>query len=662
MNKVAYASVSDLSALEHFLTSLRPPAEGLFRVYRGQTRAYTNGPDHAHLVLPTGARGGYQKAWDPGYERLVFKYVADCGFYKERGDSRNAIIWMPALLQHYGHGSFFLDVSSDLLTALWFSTHKYAEQWIESPINVGKQHTINRRIRIATYSDAVPNETSAVLYVFDVPRWDGRGLVERGLLVDLLKLSEGQYLAALAARLRVQSASLIYAFDPVHDRRNLSDAIRAIVTLEPVFMYSLPPQLKRSTSEVFPPPGEDQLYSALMNIPQRLCVQPLRLEHPLSVQLYRDDGGAETQTNLGPVSICSPVLFHQALLGSSEAAQLTNGGCRGHDITTALPILLETSFLINMPQTDLGGWIESTLPFGIAERMADRSAASVYIELSSLDVCRDWLYGQGVTLRGIWLIREHPHYTIVLCGQVGLQAPKFGVSKFQYDSVRGVFELVSSEPWSSVRAFDAKLALLATLTLLRDLSPGYRPPALYGLGMEGFMQVRSIFEPQLAIATIEKLADVLYIVPRTLDGDLYKGLRFTFDTKKSWDEERIMTDLDGYFDHVREPFYSWYLGEALCSFHLAHSRFDRVIEIANASIAAISGLRSSLNIPGMVTELQCMRAWALFQSGQRRSACQSLAEARQELQKRSADGDIDKDKLARIEQIYASLGCSAVIG
>src|SRR5262249_26178259 len=155
------------------------------------------------------------------YERLVFKYVADCGFYKERGDSKNVIVWMPALLQHYGHGSFFLDVSSDLLTALWFSTHKYAEHGIESPINVGKQYTISRRIRIATYSDAVPNETSPVLYVFDVPRWDGRDPVERGLLIDLLELSEGQYLAALAARLRVQSASLIYAFDPVHDRRNL---------------------------------------------------------------------------------------------------------------------------------------------------------------------------------------------------------------------------------------------------------------------------------------------------------------------------------------------------------------------------------------------------------------------------------------------------------
>ena len=122
MTNVGYASVRDLGSLERFLASLGPPAAGLVRVYRGQTRAYTAGPDRSPLLLPAGARDGYQKAWDPGYERLVFTYVADCGFYEARGDWKNAIVWMPALLQHYGHGSFFLDVSSDFLIGLWFMT------------------------------------------------------------------------------------------------------------------------------------------------------------------------------------------------------------------------------------------------------------------------------------------------------------------------------------------------------------------------------------------------------------------------------------------------------------------------------------------------------------------------------------------------------------
>jgi FRG domain-containing protein len=664
MTSVPSATVNNLGALQRFLKSLGSPPAGFVRVYRGQTRAYTTAFDRSPLLLPAGARDGYKRAWDPGYERLVFTYVADYGFYEDRGDWKNAIVWMPALLQHYGHGSFFLDVSSDLLISLWFSIHQYTEQSIDLPVMAGNQYTINRRIRMASYV-AISNdvkEYSPVLYVLDVPRWNGRGALSRGQLVDLLALREGQALAPLASRLRVQSASLIYAFDPVHDRRNLADAVRAIVSLEPEFVSDPPPELKRRTLEIFPAPADDRLYKVLLNIPQRLCTGPVRVEHPLSIQMFID-GGSVHQSH-EPANIISPVLFYQAvfsLLGTSRLKDFSGTVPHGHDIRNAVPVLLETSFLSNMPGTNLDGWIESTLPFGIADRLADRATSSIYIEFSSLDVYQDALQGHGIILRGVWVIREHPHYIITLFGQDNLQQPELAAAEFEYDGVRGKFEITKLRPWSIDRPVDeiSRRCLFSALTLLRDLSPGYKPPALYGISVEGFMSVRSIFEPQMAFATVERVGDIAYLVPHERDGGIYRGLRFEFDAAaEEWDEGAIMTELDQYFKYVRESYYSWYLGEALCAFHLDQGRFQRMIEIANASINAIGGC----GFPGMDTELQCMRAWALFYSGETRAACQSLVKAWHELQSQAKGRDMPKEKAARIMQIYAALGCSGITG
>ena len=122
-------TAQSFSELVEILKKLPEPADGCVRVYRGQTREYLDKNGDPKL-LPALYRRGGQHMYDPSWLGTMTLFVAQKALSVIGVDYASAQLWAPALVQHYGPGSHYLDVTRDIEVALWFSLHKYHELWI----------------------------------------------------------------------------------------------------------------------------------------------------------------------------------------------------------------------------------------------------------------------------------------------------------------------------------------------------------------------------------------------------------------------------------------------------------------------------------------------------------------------------------------------------
>lgn len=117
--------VGSMGELYYVLEGLGPPMPETKRVFRGQTRQYLRTTGHPSL-LPAASRPGFNRTLDPGWT-FTASVLASALQLPQGGGSNDTFVWVPALLQHYGFGSYYLDVSADPLVALWFSLHRDGE-------------------------------------------------------------------------------------------------------------------------------------------------------------------------------------------------------------------------------------------------------------------------------------------------------------------------------------------------------------------------------------------------------------------------------------------------------------------------------------------------------------------------------------------------------
>lgn len=639
VTEVVVRSYADISSV---LASLGDPRPGARRLFRGQDRAYFDPQTSRHLLLPAIARPGGPHTYDPAWLVTIEHYFMQemtGGGYQVSGPVMT--VWAPALLQHYGPGSAYLDVTSDLETALWFALHRYDHHtfFLAAPGH------INRYVHCSWYAD-LPATAEPVLYVLDSPAWNNTGVPVHGEVVDLLALGAG-ILPEQASRLRRQHASLIYSQMDSPSGPNLDTHLRAVIHLGAGFDRATVASYYRPAAQVFPPPSADGFYNLLLQVPCRVVLDPLSLQHPLSIPCYLTETPPDALNSTAvPPEIASyaalatpvhPPFCHSFLLNdpAGEPGGPITAADRSFRFADAMPIVLEAPLWLILPSVSVpaiaADWITSALPFDIADQIADRPTDSVYFELSALEHYGprpDAIPESGVIYaRAIWLIRAAGRF---ICTIYAVDSGKLFsyIVEYTFSAHTGTFERVrwTNEPAqldeTLQSVFNTALkCLYLALTVLRDLSPGFKPPAVIANAVEvapGVLDrlLGTMLEPQAGFVTAIK--DTPYLVPKARSGTTY--LRASGSEPNA--SELWRSDPQGYpilaraFDRIRDP---WYLMEAAIELS---TWYGSIGQHKNAVVVANRGFEVARSQP----ESKIARTWESMLANLRdKSAAQAVS-------------------------------------
>jgi hypothetical protein len=622
-------TVNSLDEIHAALDALGAPVDGRVRVFRGQTREFKTAQDESSL-LPALSRRAGSPMYDPAWLGAMTMFAARDVVPDMVPDLETSLVWGPALVQHYGPGSHFLDVTHDIDVALWFAVHRYHEHWImlKGGDDAAEPQDILCSVAWSTEISALEAhavEGGPIIYVFDVEPWDGVGGPSHGQLVDLLALAPSRQLADKAARIRLQSAALIYSRPGRPEGANLHDAVSLRMICGPDFDPSQA-AARRWVQDIYPPPADDPLYKALVEFPSLMRFDPPCLQQPLPVpfQLTRplpldespnvkDLGGdgsyaspkrmrfrlkpgpdlhvvLQLQEYLSLGQHMKPPLFHPSLmagdLGHVELASRT------FTVDQALPLILEAplwSFAHGVDSArHLAGWIQSALPLGIADTIAGRATDNVYVEISPLDVVRLNQRASTDLMRALWVVRVGFDYAVTIFRTGEAETYSLTV-RYRYNPEAGLFERqeipeLEGDLEAIVRS--TLKALFITLTLLRDLSPGFKPPPSYSVISGDLFIPAPLLEPQLA--TPHQVQSAPYVIPKALDGTRY--LRASGGPRETRsipdDPAEALHELERYFPQVKALHYRAVAGVTLAALNASAGHLDRAREVAEAALEA----------------------------------------------------------------------------
>jgi hypothetical protein len=564
MRAVRAKSFADI---EQAVSDLGPPADGCERLFRGQTAAYRAAPDAPPKIVPALARGTAESNYDSAWlVRLTHLLQEVEGKHTDAVPIEFALFWAPALIQHYGPGSFYVDVTYDLATALWFGLHEWHQRWLSFDVAMGDAAVYRRVQSAAWYTPYEFRSKSSppVIFVFDVPVWDGMVIPNFGAVVNLVSGRVGDWLRANAKRLVVQHGALLHANPKLSGESDVASLARLVIELDEDFDQTTVPRLSRATTEVFPPPETDRVYATLLSLSGQIAFQPTRIEHPLGVPWYVDNApdtwpadevelsGAGDRANPAAVAIRSstdapwhnevmrfvahfqqptppwlyPDLASRAVRGDPTASMSL--GERRFRLDQALPITLESLLYTSTSAAEppeKSSWIESALPIGLPTELESRQADNVCVEFAPIDyMAANGGYYPNIP-RAAWVVRSGSDYAVAVFRQAPSGIETFR-DTFRYDAVTGSFvreELSDDDRPPAVRAMLRK-SLFLVLALLRDLTDGFKPPPLYTFSIDGRGPAAKRFPASAVVAQrarLHKIARGRAFAPRLLNGKPY---------------------------------------------------------------------------------------------------------------------------------------------
>lgn len=519
------AAAATFADIEEILRAAGPPAPGHRRVFRGQTRAWLT-KDGGHTITPALGRTA-QPACDPSWvTRMTRSIGADALAQGDGVPPELFLVWSPALIQQYGPGSFFVDVTFDPATALWFAFHEWQSRISRALIGTDVTGMYHRDIPLAWYRPlrgAAAGTVRPVLYVFDLPEWDGNILPLGVSVVDPWTSPVSGWIETQSTRLGAQHAALVHANARFTDHGDIGPFASLAIELADRFDRSTVPGLERPTHAIFPTPDRDPFYAQLLALPAQQCFDPTRLQHPLNVYWYVS-GDTPADDEMRPfLQACThlrPPLLHAGLAQADGAHRFPgSAGVDGRTVlfADALPILLESVLLTSTPPVSAGGakmWNETVLASDIAATLADRSTGNVYVEFAPIDVAGPEPWSVTGFPRAAWLVRTGSAFDLHLF--FAFDRISWSHVRFDPGSDGMTARIVGGE---RVDVDMARKALYVTLALLRDLSPGEKPRPMAGLVTDGRVHPGVERVPQRA--ALQPIARGRYFVARDPNGRPY---------------------------------------------------------------------------------------------------------------------------------------------
>lgn len=313
----------DEKELLKLLRELSPTDPTVKILYRGQT---TERPliASAHRAIEDQNMRQAIPVLQATWEQMAIEWLGD------KVESLHIPLLGMAILQHYGFRSWFIDVTAEPATAIWFATHKYVSEQIAIQIN--DEPGTSRAKHIAGHAFAsvaaaryVPTSDPGFLYVLWIPRELANSYIDFR-----------SYAPKSAARIvRQQSGGVI----DLESFGRAEQFIRAIIEIPPGLMLDS----KLSLEMLFPPPWEDEVYAHLLRTP---CV--------VSEQDARPHMSQARQAHIVPLyyseqeHIARSLKYYRIIVGSYLHANVN------------LPD--DPSVSVQLPMTNPGSFIPITRP------------------------------------------------------------------------------------------------------------------------------------------------------------------------------------------------------------------------------------------------------------------------------------------------------------
>jgi hypothetical protein len=487
------APIATYSGLKSAIEAL-PIAPGTVRVYRGQTC-------DEYPLIPSGLRKPIlkQTIWHiylrQLYQSLKLEVLQDGGqmITKETLDAYE--LWFHAVAQHYGSGSEFLDVTYSLDVALWFALHSY--EVVKSLGSIGPPGApdpMNDHPKAMELVRYQPSDKPGYVYVFDLPKWNGMGSAEAGIVVDL---ADAPAVFSSSPRMRVQQGCLVYCGNKNSSPLDMKTRLVSGTPLLVSHQMSDAPHLDWRVADLFPSPKKDEWYDRFLSVPMAYTPTPppsmLRRQIPVTVYFDEQDIQYAQEVFYHNIVI-PPPLLHRVLSGfkrPDDHSQLTSLH------VDAIPIILEAPLIFPYPTGDSELWHQGLLARDIPDRcqVYDFATQSSYGEVPLTNVLFEFSPLEQIgwnrivntnvpfqLIRGIWLRRQGDDFAAALVYQDNPgPGPFLGeFIPFRYDSNVEKFvatlETNNAElPISDIPEI-AKPIFIA-LMLLRNLSPALKTEA-----------------------------------------------------------------------------------------------------------------------------------------------------------------------------------------
>lgn len=479
MNTANDRTLSSRTEVIAFLDGLPAVKPGYRRVFRGQTKDYGT-------LTPAELRQARHPRKD------LFK-VACFALATEADpsgvdDLTTLLVWTEVIAQHYGPGSKYLDVTTDMDVALWFALNDLKD----TPISLvmGDEGPVDPEADVlADLHMLLPGDAKrdpGYLMVLDLPMATSPLDYRHGAVLDLAdapaSLSDSSRIAHQHALLAWADSSASggdlspFLIDqPIQIAANLQDEISDAVTVD----------------HLFPPPRLDAWYHRLLSVPLVLEQDPesdvLHLNQAIPIALYAKDLEDGYDVTESIICLRPPLLVHELQNRLTPQNREELGGFLPEDATI---IVLEEPLYLLTPPIDSGQWFEESIADGlpsVAPVQTDTGSSldsvqldRVYLEFSPLELT-DWHQVESSTETkplhaGTYIERSNNEYRIWTItrnlpnGQHEVDGPitfvfdttaKRFMIRFRNDELREA---------RSVAPFRLKTLLLA-LGILRDLSP-----------------------------------------------------------------------------------------------------------------------------------------------------------------------------------------------